>query len=349
MRKRMLNPEFFTDSDIIANFDFAGRLFYEGLWCVADDSGCLSLDALSLKMKIFPGDNIDISTIQKYVDTLIAIDKIIPYEVDGKQYGWIKNFCKHQRLDRPSPPTIPLPPFIIWHDEEKEKYKWYYEVQYGSTSSRRAVVEQSSSKTPLIEKNRIEKNRIEVNSKEDSLDEVNGKVDTDPAIATKNIHSSSHDIAIKTTTALVAEKPNPNSDNNMPMATKEATEEPPYNKIMELYNAICPPALPKITTITTERRLEINARWREHPDIKIFKQVFTEAANSDYICGRTKHKFRCSFDWLIKEESFTKTLEGAYRQTYNNQNSSNYNAGQEVSPPYYKPFESAAERQVVTQ
>ncbi|AEE95758.1 DnaD domain-containing protein [Mahella australiensis] len=168
MRKRILNPEFFTDSDIVSNLDFAGRLFYEGLWCVADDSGCLSLDALSLKMKIFPGDNIDISTIQKYVDILVKIGKIIPYEVDGKQYGWVKNFCKHQHLDRPSPPTVPLPPFIIWHGDTKERHKWYYEVLDTSQNQQRQFDDLSSTSQrtyndyDTIEKKRIEKKRKEV-------------------------------------------------------------------------------------------------------------------------------------------------------------------------------------------
>lgn len=40
MRRRMLNPEFFVDPDIIANLDFGGRLFYQGLWCVAEHYAC---------------------------------------------------------------------------------------------------------------------------------------------------------------------------------------------------------------------------------------------------------------------------------------------------------------------
>jgi DnaD/phage-associated family protein len=167
MRKRMLDPEFFTDSDIIANFDFAGRLFYQGLWCVADDSGCFAIDALSLKMKIFPGDNIELSAIQQYLDKLIDINKIIPYEANGKRYGWIKNFIKHQKLDRPSPPTIPLPPFIIWHDEAKERHKWYYEVIDISNKQQRQFDDTSATSQRMdIERDTIEEKRKEEKRKE---------------------------------------------------------------------------------------------------------------------------------------------------------------------------------------
>lgn len=167
MRKRMLDPEFFTDSDIIANFDFAGRLFYQGLWCVADDSGCFAIDALSLKMKIFPGDNIEIATIQQYIDKLIEIGKIVPYDVGGKHYGWIKNFIKHQKLDRPSPPTIPLPPFIVWHGEAKERHKWYYEVLDISQNQQRQFDDTSAtSQRTDIDHDTIEKKRKEEKRKE---------------------------------------------------------------------------------------------------------------------------------------------------------------------------------------
>lgn len=132
MRRRMLNPEFFTDPDIVANFDAFGRLFYQGLWCVADDSGCLELNPLFLKMKIFPGDNISLDKIQEYIEELVGLEKIISYEVDGKGYGWIKNFHKHQTLSKPSPPTIPLPNWIIFHGEEefdKKRHEYYYEFK----------------------------------------------------------------------------------------------------------------------------------------------------------------------------------------------------------------------------
>ncbi len=131
MRRRMLSPEFFTDADIVANFDAFGRLFYQGLWCVAEDSGCFEINQLSLKMKIFPGDNISLEQLQQYIDKLIELDKVVPYEANGRQYGWLKNFHKHQRLDKPSPPSIPLPDFILWHGEEEfgdKRHKYYYEV-----------------------------------------------------------------------------------------------------------------------------------------------------------------------------------------------------------------------------
>ncbi len=128
MRRRMLNPDFFTDPDMVANFDFGGRLLYQGLWCLAEDSGCFEPNPLLLKMKIFPGDDVPLGEIQKHIDRLVELEKIVLYEVDGKEYAWLKNFHKHQKLERPSPPTIPLPDWLVFHGEGKQRHKWHYEV-----------------------------------------------------------------------------------------------------------------------------------------------------------------------------------------------------------------------------
>ncbi|NLT94838.1 MAG: hypothetical protein GXW85_04780 [Clostridia bacterium] len=82
-------------------------------------------------MKIFPGDNIPLEQLQQYIEKLIELNKVVPYEANGRQYGWLKNFHKHQRLDKPSPPTVPLPPWVKFHGEEEfgnQRHKWYYEI-----------------------------------------------------------------------------------------------------------------------------------------------------------------------------------------------------------------------------
>lgn len=137
MRRRMLSPTFFTDDDLVQHFDFRGRLFYQGLWCVAEDSGVYEPKLLALKMKIFPGDDIPLEVLQDYLNKLIQLEKVVPYEAGGKKLHWLKNFHRHQKVDRPSPPTLPLPPWITWHGEEEfgnQRHRWYYEIRFGGAS-----------------------------------------------------------------------------------------------------------------------------------------------------------------------------------------------------------------------
>lgn len=132
MKRRMINPDFFTDSLIVGTLDYPGRIFYVGLWVVAEDSGVFEPDLLGLKMKIFPGDALDPETIAAYYDTLKGAGKVVEYEAGGRRYAWLRNFFKHQHLDRPNPPTLPLPPCVTWLGKEElnddNRRHWHYQI-----------------------------------------------------------------------------------------------------------------------------------------------------------------------------------------------------------------------------
>ncbi len=126
-RKRMLDPEFFMDTELIKNLDITGRLLYIGMWTIADDGGLLEKDSLALKIRLFPADDITTNQIDGYIDTLIDNKKLIPYEVNGKEYIWLKNFLRHQKLDKPSRSNIPLPSWLKYIEGEK-RHECKYEI-----------------------------------------------------------------------------------------------------------------------------------------------------------------------------------------------------------------------------
>ena len=115
LHNRQVKAAFWTDTELIKLLDIPGRMFYQGLWQLADDSGCLDNDMLAFKIHLFPADeDITPNTIHGWVEKLINADKLIPYEVDGKACLFLKNFHKHQTLRNCHPPDIPLPPWVIW-------------------------------------------------------------------------------------------------------------------------------------------------------------------------------------------------------------------------------------------
>jgi len=115
-RIRTIKPEFWTDKKII-RLSRDARLFFIGLWNFADDNGVLEADPLQLKAWIFPVDpDIGIEEIEKFLDELKKLELIQVYEVNGTSYIWIKNFNKHQKIDRPRKSNLPLPP-----EENKEE------------------------------------------------------------------------------------------------------------------------------------------------------------------------------------------------------------------------------------
>ena len=105
-RKRMIDPEFWSDEEI-AHWSFQARLFYIGLWNFADDKGRLKAHPSLLKSQIFPYETqkININALKNEVKR-----KVVWFTKNGQQYGFLRNFLKHQRIDRPSDSKLPSPP-----------------------------------------------------------------------------------------------------------------------------------------------------------------------------------------------------------------------------------------------
>lgn len=96
-RIRSLHPGLFTDENY-ACLSFAARELLKGLWVEADDSGIFEWKPLTLKMRIFPADQVDVP------DLLAELERawVRRFEVGGKSFGACKNFCRYQRPKKPN-------------------------------------------------------------------------------------------------------------------------------------------------------------------------------------------------------------------------------------------------------
>ncbi len=103
-RKRMIDPEFFLDEGL-AFLSPHARLLYVGLWGICDDNyATLPNRPDWIKAQIFPYEAIDTRGL---LDELSASSKILLFIDEDKEYWYIKNFMKYQRVDRPSKPKFP--------------------------------------------------------------------------------------------------------------------------------------------------------------------------------------------------------------------------------------------------
>lgn len=289
----MLNPDFFTDPDIVASLDAYGRLLYQGIWCVAEDSGCFEFNSLLLKMKVLPGDqNVTSENIQEYLDILIKLKKIIIYEVDGRKYGWLKNFHKHQSLNKPNPPSTPLPNWITFHGEEEfgaDRHKYFYEIDFNSIGIPEDIQRNDKGKAEDIqckENSCPEEKRSKEKRSKEKLKEEKGKSARLPPI--------------------------------------------PFQEIANLYNQNCT-KMTSCIKITDSRKRHIGARWKEIQEIvskkkgnlprdklrseilRLFETVFKKAGKSQFMNGENNRNWKADLDWIIKNNSnFTKVLEGKY-------------------------------------
>ena len=56
-RIRSIKPEFFTSEQVV-DCSPTARLLFVGLWCFSDDAGIHPASSRTIKMQIFPGDDL---------------------------------------------------------------------------------------------------------------------------------------------------------------------------------------------------------------------------------------------------------------------------------------------------
>jgi hypothetical protein len=71
------------------------------MWNFSDDAGIHPKSYRRLKMEVFPGDDIPIDYIERWISELIDAGLIIEYTVNGKDY-WQVTGWKHQKIDKPT-------------------------------------------------------------------------------------------------------------------------------------------------------------------------------------------------------------------------------------------------------
>jgi hypothetical protein len=97
-RIRSIHPGLWTDEAFVSLTPYA-RLVFMGIWTECDDMGSFEWSPLKLKMRLLPADNVDAAEL---LAELQAADCIMSYEIGGKRYGAVRNFCQYQRPKKPN-------------------------------------------------------------------------------------------------------------------------------------------------------------------------------------------------------------------------------------------------------
>lgn len=118
-RIRTIKPDFFEDQKI-GSLPIEARLLFIGLWVLADDDGNVSLSETFLRTRLFPYNPEVNSELPLWLKELTTLGMVVPYEVNNEFYGHIRNFSKHQRINRPSQQKHPAPPPEITIDSPRD-------------------------------------------------------------------------------------------------------------------------------------------------------------------------------------------------------------------------------------
>lgn len=97
-RIRSIHPGLWTDEAFVSLSPMA-RLLLMGIWNECDDNGSFAWSPLGLKMKILPADNADANEL---LAEMVEAGIVKRYEVAGKPYGAVRNFCQYQRPKKPN-------------------------------------------------------------------------------------------------------------------------------------------------------------------------------------------------------------------------------------------------------
>lgn len=108
MRIRSIKPEFWRDPDTTGRWPGDLKLFYVGLWCVADDQGRFAWDADLIAADLFPFDRT--ADVAGLLERLRATGRVMRYEAAGRAFGFLPKFAKHQKINRPTASRLPPPP-----------------------------------------------------------------------------------------------------------------------------------------------------------------------------------------------------------------------------------------------
>lgn len=94
-----------------------------------------------------------------------------------------------------------------------------------------------------------------------------------------------------------------------------------YKEIVDKYNTLLGNRLPKVLSISENRKKSIKARVNEHGVDSVYK-VLENVSHSDFLLGINDKNWQCNFDWIFKPTNYIKILEGNYKNKYNDSNMS---------------------------
>lgn len=107
-RIRTIKPEFWTHARV-TECSVSARLLFIGLWNFADDHGRMKDEPKTIKMQVYPGDNLSAGDIDQMLGELSEHKLIIRYVIDGQRYIQIDGW-HHQVINRANKSRIPPAP-----------------------------------------------------------------------------------------------------------------------------------------------------------------------------------------------------------------------------------------------
>ncbi len=143
----MIDPKFWQD-DKMMSLTSMHRLLFIGIWNFSDDVGIHKNSNSMLKAEVFPCDDITVEKVGELKDELIQQQLIVPFNSEGIELFYVKNWRIYQYIQKSVPSKYTLP-------------------------------EDYCSPTVVLQPNRIERNKKEQNIIKKSVEDENAHTTVD--------------------------------------------------------------------------------------------------------------------------------------------------------------------------
>lgn len=255
-RIRSVHPKQTTDEAFVECGPWA-RLLAIFIRNFSDDQGVFEWKPKTLKMEIFPADDVNVSDLLAELERTSQVRR---YEVEGRAYGVIRNFLKYQKPKFPNA-TYPLPDDLkLWRDG------------IGSVS---IALPKASGKVPPVVV------VVGVKEEEETTDIVAGATDA----------PVSH--------VILEEKPFPSVE-DLQLAIKH------WNFQAERLG------LAQVKDFTDKRRRSLKARLTKLSSLDAWIALVDSLEHRPFCRGENPRGWRVDFDFLMREDAFTKLREGGW-------------------------------------
>lgn len=104
---------------------------------------------------------------------------------------------------------------------------------------------------------------------------------------------------------------NKNTNENREEVEEARAPGIPYQKIVNLYNDLCP-KMNRCMKVSDARERAVRARYSSGYTLEDFEKLFRMAGESRFLNGGNERNWRADFDWLVRDANMAKVLEGKY-------------------------------------
>lgn len=111
MRIRSVKPDFWRD-ELTGEMPPDQALFYLGLCCFCDDEGRFPWNSVLMAADLDPyaAKWGGAERVAELLEGLRKQGRVVRFQAEGKVYGWMPSFKRHQKPTHPTQTRIPAPP-----------------------------------------------------------------------------------------------------------------------------------------------------------------------------------------------------------------------------------------------